>query len=394
MIEINEAACTACGACVQKCPKQCIELHPDINGFLYSQIQVAECVNCGLCEKVCPIADKQSLLCNQTAYACVNKDDLMLKQETSGGVFGTIATYFLDNGGVVYGCAYVGHLQATHIRVDNKELLTELFGSKYVQSNTCNTFRECEKDLKDNKLVLYSGTPCQIAGLKKYLQIDYENLFTVDIICHGVASQEYFDKFIEYLERQKKAVCLDYNFRSKKNAGWSCAGVARFRTKTGKVYEKKQYYFSNYYYYYYLSCATYRESCYQCSYANMNRVGDFTLGDFWGVEGMNLPFSIDGGCSLVLVNTPKAENLFNKLDLNKQAVSLEIAKKYNKQLSSPSKPLCDRDELLSEYREKTAEEIQKGFKRRFRISRIKAKIKYVVPLKLKKIFLKYRYSGK
>ncbi len=392
MIEINAAACTACGACVQKCPKQCIELHSDINGFLYPQIQVAECVNCGLCEKVCPIADKQSLLCNQTAYACVNKDASMLKQETSGGVFGTIATYFLNNGGVVYGCAYVGHLQATHIRVDNKELLTQLFGSKYVQSNTCNTFRECEKDLKDNKLVLYSGTPCQIAGLKKYLQKDYENLFTVDIICHGVASQEYFDKFIEFLERQEKAVCLDYNFRSKKNAGWSCAGVARLRAKTGKVYEKKQYYFSNYYYYYYLSCATYRESCYQCSYANMNRVGDFTLGDFWGVEGLDLSFSIDGGCSLALVNTPKAANLFNKLDLNKQAVSLEVAKKYNKQLSSPSKPLCNRGELLSEYREKTAEEIQSNFKDRNKKKIFVAKLKYCIPQWLKKFLLKKRYK--
>lgn len=392
MIDANATACTACGACVQKCPKQCIELQSDINGFLYPQIQVAECVSCGLCEKVCPIGDKQSLLCSQTAYACVNKDASMLKQETSGGVFGTIATYFLDNGGVVYGCAYVGHLQATHIRVNNKKLLTQLFGSKYVQSNTCNTFKECEKDLKDGKPVLYSGTPCQVSGLKKYLQKDYENLFTVDIICHGVASQDYFDKFVEYLERQEKATCLDYNFRSKKNAGWSCAGVARFRTKTGKDYEKKQYYFSNYYYYYYyLSCATYRESCYQCPYASMNRVGDFTLGDFWGVEGLTLSFSIDGGCSLVLVNTPKAANLFNKLDLNKQAVSLETAKKYNKQLSSPSKPLCDRDELLSEYREKTAEEIQRNFKYRNKEKIFFSKIKYCVPQWLKKILLKRRY---
>ena len=124
----------------------------------------------------------------------------------------------------------------------------------------------------------------------------------------------------------------------------------------------------------------------------MNRVGDFTLGDFWGAEGLNLSFSIDGGCSLVLVNTPKAMSLFNKLDLDKQTVPLEIAKKYNKQLSSPSKPLCDRDELLSEYREKTAEEIQKNFKVRNKKKIFLAKLKYCVPLWLKKILLKRRYK--
>lgn len=390
--------CTACGACVQKCPQQCITLCKDENGFLYPKIQLEKCVNCGLCEKICPIGDcPQSISSKPDAYACTNKDNSMLRQETSGGVFGVIATHVLDMGGIVYGCAYVGHLQATHIRVENKNLLPSLFGSKYVQSNTCDTFKECEKDLKNGKYVLYSGTPCQIAGLKKYLQKEYCNLLTIDIICHGVASQSYFDKFIAFLEEEEQAVCVDYNFRSKENSGWSCAGIAKFKRKNGETINKKQFYFSNYYYYYYyLSCAIYRDSCYTCQYTNLNRVGDFTLGDFWGAEGLNLPFSVNNGCSLVLVNNEKAANWLETLDLNQKQVPVYLASKYNKQLSEPSISLSNRAELLREYREESASVIQKKFKTRNRKNRLKARIKYWVPTWVRNMLLqiKYHRNGK
>ena len=394
MIE-KSSLCTACGACVQKCPRQCITLYKDENGFLYPKIQLEECVNCGLCERICPIGDcSQSISSKPDLYACTNKDNSMLLQETSGGVFGVIATHVLDMGGIVYGCAYVGHLQATHVRVDNKNLLPSLFGSKYVQSNTCNTFKECEKDLKNGKYVLYSGTPCQIAGLRKYLQKEYFNLLTIDIICHGVASQSYFDKFIAFLEERNQAVCIDYNFRSKENSGWSCAGIARFKRKNGETFNKKQFYFSNYYYYYYLSCAIYRESCYTCQYTNLNRVGDFTLGDCWGAEGQKFDFDITDGCSIVLLNTEKAKNVFKELNIYSANINTTFALVNNAQLREPSRYTKLREVFLREYPECSAEEIQKRFKQRFRIARIKARIKYFVPEKIKKILLKYRYSLK
>lgn len=392
MIELDYKKCTACGACVQKCPKNCIELKSDDNGFLYPIVNVAECIECGLCDKVCPIGKTSNQDKTPAAYACATTENTMLIQATSGGVFGVIANYVLGKGGVVYGCAYTKHLQATHIRIDNTESLSKLFGSKYVQSNTLNTYKECEEDLKTGKQVLYSGTPCQIAGLKKYLQKDYTNLLTVDLVCHGVASQAYFDKFIEFLEKEEDAICIDYNFRSKRNAGWSVAGVASFKTDKGKAFDKKQYYFSNYYYYYYLACSIYRESCYSCEYANLNRVGDFTLGDFWGAEGLKLPFNVEKGCSLVLLNSETAVEVFEKLNLQKHEVSLDTAIKYNKQLSNPSCARYDRNELLREYREEQAETIQKIFKKKNKKQILVGKLKYFIPNWLKKILLKIRYK--
>ena len=392
MIKSNYKKCTACGACVQKCPKNCIELKSDDNGFLYPRINTTKCIECGLCDKVCPIGKHSNEAKTPTTYACATIEDSMLIQATSGGIFGAIAIYVLENGGVVYGCAYTEHLQATHIRVDNTESLSTLFGSKYVQSNTLDTYKECEEDLKAGKQVLYSGTPCQIAGLKNYLQKDYTNLLTVDLVCHGVASQAYFDKFIELLEKEESAVCTNYNFRSKRNAGWSVAGIASFKTDSGKIFDKKQYYFSNYYYYYYLACSIYRESCYSCDYANLNRVGDFTLGDFWGAEGLNIPFNVEKGCSLVLLNSEAAVELFARLNLKKHEVPLDIAIKYNKQLSESSHAHYDGNELLREYREEQAETIQQIFKKKNKKQIFIGKMKYIIPKGLKHRLLKIRYN--
>lgn len=391
MIDFQRKECTACGACVQKCPKNCIELKSDKNGFLYPSVNISECIDCGLCDKVCPIGKHENEACAPRAFACVNNSKEDLLRETSGGVFGAIAKLVLGDGGVVYGCAYTDHMQATHIRIDSIDDLHLLFGSKYVQSNTRRTYAECEQDLKAGKWVLYSGTPCQIAGLKAYLQKEYENLLTVDLVCHGVASQAYFDKFIELLEKENGAVCTDYSFRSKKNAGWSVAGVASFKDCGGRVFEKKQYYFSNYYYCYYLGCSTYRDSCYSCEYASLNRVGDFTLGDFWGAEGLQIPFNTEDGCSLVLINSDAAKKVFEKLDIRKQEIPLDEAVKYNKQLSSPSVARYDRDELLREYREESAETIQNSFKKRSKKQILIGKIKYLIPKSIKRLLLKIRY---
>ncbi len=393
MIKVNYEKCTACGACIQKCPENCIELKNNDNGFLYPSVNTTKCIDCGLCDKVCPIEKHVNKVNTPTAYACANTEDNMLMQATSGGVFGAIALYVLNNGGIVYGCAYTNHLQATHIRIDNKTSLSALFGSKYVQSNTCDTYKKCETDLKAGKQVLYSGTPCQIAGLKNYLQKDYTNLLTVDLVCHGVASQAYFDKFIEFLEKEESAVCTDYNFRSKKNSGWSAAGIASFKKSNSKLYEKKQYYFSNYYYfYYYHGASIYRDSCYSCQYANLDRPGDFTLGDFWGAEGVDIPFNTEKGCSLVLLNSNAATEIFKNLNLHKHQVSLEIATKYNKQLTSPTRSRYNRNNMLEEHHKLPAETIQRNFKKSNRKQILIGKLKYSVPKKIKKLLLKIRYK--
>ncbi len=393
MINPNERECTACGSCVQKCPKNCISLEKDANGFLLPRVQAENCIHCGLCNRVCPLEQEKIAKTPQSrVFACVHEDPEMLSLATSGGVFGALATHVLEQGGVVYGCAYTGHLQATHIRVETKDALRRLYGSKYLQSNVANTFRECETDLKAGRRVLYSGTPCQIAGLKQFLQTRYSNLLTVDIVCHGVASQDYFDKFIAYLEEKAGATCTDYSFRSKKNAGWSVAGMADFQKPNGNHFQKKQYYFSNYYYYHYLSCSVYRESCYSCKYASLQREGDITLGDFWGIEGLSIPLSVEKGCSLVLANNAAAADLLEQLPLEMTEVPMETAVKHNHQLSAPSQPRLDREELLRAHREDPADLIQRNFQRRHKKAILIGKVKYSIPGGLKRMLLKIRYK--
>ena len=195
--------CTACGACVQACPKQCITF--TLNEYMERMptINETECINCGYCEKVCHLNQESSTDINDgAAYACISKDERIMKQVTSGGAFDAIARYVLAKRGVVYGCAYQNHLEVKHIRVDSVEDLTQLYGSKYVQSDIGETYIQAQKDLKDGLFVLFSGTPCQIAGLKAFLGKEYVNLLTVDLICHGTPPPAYFSKYVEGYEKK------------------------------------------------------------------------------------------------------------------------------------------------------------------------------------------------
>ena len=189
--------CTGCGACVQSCPKQCISWTEGEFRFKYPQIDKDICVNCGICEKVCPIDKVLQTPTTQKAYAAVHKDYQVLAKSTSGGAFTAIADAVFAQDGIVYGVAMMDNMQVKHIRTSNKEEFAVLRSSKYLQSDTGNTYQMVEQDLKEGKTVLYSGTPCQIDGLRHFLGKPYERLYTVDIVCHGVGSQAYFDKYLE-----------------------------------------------------------------------------------------------------------------------------------------------------------------------------------------------------
>ncbi|PWM20834.1 MAG: coenzyme F420 hydrogenase [Collinsella tanakaei] len=394
MIEINTEKCTACGACVQRCPKNCISLKADENGFLMPKINITECISCDMCVRVCPVeANLGIAFAQQKAYAVVHKDKQALIRSTSGGAFEAIAEHVFSCGGVVYGVAYTEKLKVKHVRIESRSDFYRLNGSKYVQSDTNTTFIDAENDLKNGKQVLYSGTPCQIAGLKNFLGKEYENLITADIICHGVPSQNYFDKFVVFLSKNKKLQINDIAFRSKKNGGQSVSGVySGVYSKTGKAFNKKFNYYDNYYYYYFLKSGIYRKCCYSCDYANLNRMGDFTLGDFWGAEGECLDFCIDDGCSLVLTNSVKAEKLLVSLNIDSKKISLINAVKFNEQLRSPSALPIVRDELLRQFREDDATIIQKYFKKKNRKAILLGRMKYLVPKKIKKFLLKKRYG--
>ena len=383
MFAINYENCTGCGACVQRCPKQCISWITKEFDFRYPQVDETACINCGLCEKVCPIDKELKVPTVQKAYAAVHKDSAVLEKSTSGGAFTALADAIFSQGGVVYGAAMLNSMQVKHIRTEDRTAFAELRSSKYLQSDTETTYQMVEQDLKQGKVVLYSGTPCQIDGLKCFLRKEYENLYTADIVCHGVGSQAYFDKYMEFAkERYGRIKAL--RFRSKEYAGWSCGGgVVVVGTSNS---EKKIPYrdFDNYYYSYFLSGDIYRKCCYSCKYANTKRVGDFSLGDYWGVEALNLPLQTENGCSLLLVNNDRAKKLLETIvDLDKVETAIEQATHCNKQLNEPSRLPESRQKRIEEYVSLNGQQIQKVYLKTHRKTVLKGKLKALMPYKLK-----------
>ena len=383
MLTVDYEKCTGCGACVQRCPKQCISWTEREFGFRYPQIDKDACVNCGQCEKVCPIDKALEVSAEQKAYAAVHKDDEVLAKSTSGGAFTAIADAVFAQGGIVYGAAMLDGMQVKHIRTSGKDDFEGLRSSKYLQSDTGTTYQMVEQDLKQGKTVLYSGTPCQIDGLKNFLGKDYENLYTVDIMCHGVGSQAYFDKYMDYArERYGKIKAL--RFRSKEYAGWSCGGGVVVVDSSDCLKKIPYRDFDNYYYSYFLSGDIYRKSCYSCKYANTNRVGDFTLGDYWGVEALNLPLQTKNGCSLLLVNNRHAMLLLDEIEsLDRVETTVEQAAHCNKQLNAPSKLMDSRQNRIGEYESMSGQQIQKEYLKNHRKTVVKGQLKALMPYKLK-----------
>lgn len=382
MLTVDYEKCTGCGACVQRCPKRCISWTQREFGFRYPQIDKDACVNCGLCEKVCPTDKALEVPVEQKVYAAVHKDTEVLAKSTSGGAFTAIADAIFAQGGIVYGAAMLDDMQVKHIRTTGKDDFEGLRSSKYLQSDTGTTYQMVEQDLKQGKFVLYSGTPCQIDGLKNFLGKDYETLYTVDIVCHGVGSQAYFDKYMDFArERYGKIKAL--RFRSKEYAGWSCGGgvVVDSSDCLKKIPYRD---FDNYYYSYFLSGDIYRKSCYSCKYANTNRVGDFTLGDYWGVEALNLPLQTENGCSLLLVNNQHAMQLLDEIEsLDRVETTVEQAAHCNKQLNAPSKLMDSRQNRIGEYESMSGQQIQKEYLKKHRKTVVKGQLKALMPYKLK-----------
>lgn len=383
MLTVDYEKCTGCGACVQRCPKRCISWTQREFGFRYPQIDKDACVNCGLCEKVCPTDKALEVPVEQKVYAAVHKDTEVLAKSTSGGAFTAIADAIFAQGGIVYGAAMLDDMQVKHIRTTGKDDFEGLRSSKYLQSDTGTTYQMVEQDLKQGKFVLYSGTPCQIDGLKNFLGKDYETLYTVDIVCHGVGSQAYFDKYMDFArERYGKIKAL--RFRSKEYAGWSCGGVVVVVDSSDCLKKIPYRDFDNYYYSYFLSGDIYRKSCYSCKYANTNRVGDFTLGDYWGVEALNLPLQTENGCSLLLVNNQHAMQLLDEIEsLDRVETTVEQAAHCNKQLNAPSKLMDSRQNRIGEYESMSGQQIQKEYLKNHRKTVVKGQLKALIPYKLK-----------
>ena len=251
--------CTGCFGCYNACPVHAITMENDENGFKYPKIDKNKCIKCGLCEKICPVLNKRINENNIKAYAAYSKNDEVRMNSSSGGIFTLIAEYVIDNNGVVFGASFDTNFMVKHIKISKKSDLRKLQNSKYVQSSINQTFEQCKQLLEDNVKVLFTGTPCQINGLLNYLGKDYNNLFTQDIICHGVPSPKLWEKYLDYRKAKDSNIPKEINFRNKKN-GWNLFS-------TMFKYEKKSYckdHQSDLYMKCFLENICLRDSCYQC----------------------------------------------------------------------------------------------------------------------------------
>lgn len=339
MLEIEEKwKCNGCHTCFNICPQNAIIMNEDEKGFKYPTIDKEKCTKCGLCEKKCPILNKkENLKNNPIAYACYNKDEKVREQSSSGGIFSLLAEYILEKNGVVVGAAFDEQFMVKHILIDNKEELKKLRTSKYLQSNIGNIYIQVKELLNNNRTVLFTGTPCQINGLFSYLGKEYENLYTQDIICHGVPSPKVWKKYLEYRKKKDNTEPLKINFREK-TEGWKLFSLI-FKYSEEKKYEKNQ--TQDLFMQAFLRDACLRDSCYSCSFKEKNRKSDITLADFWGIQNVLPEMDDDKGTSLVIVNTEKGKKLYEEIKEKTvyKEVDFEKSIEFNKAMyKSAEKP--------------------------------------------------------
>ena len=329
----NQNQCTGCGACANICPKHAIQMLPDEEGFLQPQIQEALCIHCGKCEKTCPVLNPSYTNKKvDTCYAMWANDEIRLKTSTAG-FFYLSAQHVLQQGGKVYGAAWTKDWHVHHIGIEKMEDLPLLCGSKYLQSNIENTYQEVKNDLDQGRKVLYSGCPCQIAGLYAYLgKNKYDTLFTIEVICHGVPSPKAFQKYIH--DNFETETIKRIDFRDKTKYKWSTTANIYFNND--KVYresEKKDSFYRAF-----LPCMILRRSCSVCPFSRLPRQADISIGDFWGIKAVDSSWHDKKGTELVLVNNSKGSTLFEKLSplfQRYEKFPLTAATRINKTILGP-----------------------------------------------------------
>lgn len=349
MIQIKDKAdCCGCTACASICPKDAIIMEPDILGFKYPSVDLSKCIDCGLCEKVCAFNenyDKSLNLEEPEIYAARHKDIHEIETSRSGATFIAISDYILENGGIVYGVGYKDHFRVAHKRATTKEERNEFKGSKYVQSDLDGIFRQVKEDLKQGNTVLFSGTPCQTAGLNSYIGKKLrENLVLVDIVCHGVPSPYIWRDYLSYIEKKYKNEVVKVNFRDKSRIGWS-GHIESFVFENGKKIVSRIYtdlFQQN---------IMLRPSCGNCHYTNFTRPSDLTIADYWGWEKISSNFNIDNkGCSLLFINTEKGRILFKFIKDNLNIILSNKKDCIQPNLTQPSSLNKKSGDFISNYK--------------------------------------------
>lgn len=325
---IDKHNCCGCSACSSICPKHCITMQADNEGFLYPKVNEADCIDCGLCEKVChelhPFEERKP----QKVFAAINKNEKIRMLSSSGGIFTLLAEKVINEGGVVFGARFDEEWQVTLDYTENLEGLAAFRGSKYVQASTGETYKQCEQFLKDGRKVLFTGTPCQIAGLHHFLRKEYDNLTTCDFVCHGVPSPKVWRMYLnEVIDGANRAI-TDIQFRNKDN-GWKAFNFTMEYNKDEQTVSLCSHHQQNHFMRAFLRDMILRPSCYQCQAKNGRSHSDITIADFWGINTEMPEMDDDKGTGLVLLNTDKGQTALDWSKTNHKETTADIAIGHN-----------------------------------------------------------------
>lgn len=332
----NKEMCTGCTACKSICPKDAIEMVRDEEGFLYPRVNKEKCINCGVCKNTCPVLSKKIFNeFRQKAYIFQNNNEKIREDSTSGGIYTAIAEDVVKKGGVVFGAAFDENYVVKHSYATKKDDLKKFRKSKYVQSDLNDTFREVKRYLDEDKIVCYSGTPCQIAGLKSFLKKDYEKLILVDIMCHSVPSPLYFEKYKKYILKKLKANKItNINFRDKSKYGYKYS-MMTVETDNGKYSQGidtdpyLRAFFGDY---------SVRPSCYNCKFKTQKRVSDITIWDCFNINEIDKSYDDDKGTTRVLIQSEKGNKLINNLENVKlKEIDVDLAVNKVREMSNSVK---------------------------------------------------------
>lgn len=346
----EKGQCCGCRTCEYVCPKSAITMETDSQGFWYPTIDSEKCIDCGLCLKKCAFQSgykKRMEFEPAYGYAARHKDMDILMKSRSGGAFTAITDHILSEGGVIYGAGYdekKGFFKVVHKRAETEEQRNEFRGSKYVQSDLGDVFLQVKKDLKNGRKVLFSGTGCQVGALHTFLGREYENLLTLDIVCHGVPSPKIWEDFLKMREKEKGGKITGVDFRDKVRFGWE--------GHRESIWVDEKRYSSKLYTKIFHLATDYRPSCFQCVYTNRNRVGDITIADFWGHEKAVPGFNEDNkGVSLVLVNTQKGYDMWNIASKDMDVIDCTGYPYRHMNMKRPTKKPDNYDEFWQDYEE-------------------------------------------
>lgn len=375
----DKRKCCGCAACSNVCPKNCISMRMDDEGFYYPVVDEENCIHCDLCKKVCPVLNNPNdeVEVNPVFFAARSLDHGVRQNSSSGGIAYLLSKSFISEGNAVCGVRMSPDLShAEYVSVEDNENLSFLNGSKYLQSVPGDIFSRMQKLLSDEKKVLFIGTPCQVAGIKNYFKNDSENIFYIDIVCHGVPSQLLWDKWSEYLVDENKSAVKSVNFRDKRN-GWQEYGFsANLENGKSLYFERKRGFLGLY-----LKNLCLRPSCGSCQHKGFNRCSDLTIADFWGIEKVLPDYEKKNGVSLVMVNTQRGEKMLHSIreELEIDEVDCkELFQSRNKTMLKSVTINGDRSRFMKDLKKKNIPQLEKKYLNRSFCSRLKRKLKRIV----------------